>query len=48
MVASGYVVDRVYGCVWLYCGSCLWLFVIMLGIVFMVASSCIVDRVYGC
>ena len=30
MVASGYIVDRVYGCLWSCCGLCLWLFVVML------------------
>ena len=48
MVARGYVVDRVYGCLWLYYGSCLWLIVVILWIVFMVASGYVVDRVYGC
>ena len=30
MVVRGYVRDCVYGCLWLYCGSCLWLLVVML------------------
>ena len=48
MVGCGSVVDHVHGCLWLYCGSCLWLLVVMLWIVFMVDSGYIVDRVYGC